>query len=181
MEIIKYKEAKKKGFNKYFTGEPCVNGHVDYRYVCSRGCKECQRTKGISWRKANPERSKKTRDAWIENNPEINRKYQGLPEPTRIYPETGQCEICGLPESSKHQCGTINRLSLDHDHKTGQFRGWLCSRCNHGIGNFKDSAENLRRATSYLEGMPRNRTETTPESPVGQVWGQTTSGEAFDA
>ena len=54
------------------------------------------------------------------------RKYSGKPRPTR--PETTHCECCGgLPNG----LGTMN---LDHDHKTGKFRGWLCSRCNIAIG-----------------------------------------------
>ena len=36
MDVISKQEAKKKGLNKFFTGEPCVNGHLDYRFV-SRG------------------------------------------------------------------------------------------------------------------------------------------------
>lgn len=38
---------------------------------------------------------------------------------------TGYCHLCGVPES---QCRV--RLSLDHDHVTGKFRGWLCKNCN---------------------------------------------------
>jgi hypothetical protein len=38
---------------------------------------------------------------------------------------TGLCHACGLPEE-KVNC----RLAMDHDHETGEFRGWLCHRCN---------------------------------------------------
>ena len=36
---------------------------------------------------------------------------------------TGYCYHCGAEEDSK-------KLHLDHDHKTGKFRAWLCAGCN---------------------------------------------------
>jgi hypothetical protein len=37
---------------------------------------------------------------------------------------------------------------LDHDHETGTPRGWLCSRCNMGLGKFDDDPTRLRRAAA---------------------------------
>jgi hypothetical protein len=33
------------------------------------------------------------------------------------------------PVSCEH-CGSVARLVLDHNHKTGRIRAWLCRRCN---------------------------------------------------
>ena len=41
-------------------------------------------------------------------------------------------------------------LNLDHDHETGKFRGWLCSRCNRGLGLLGDSRKAILRAARYL-------------------------------
>jgi hypothetical protein len=41
--------------------------------------------------------------------------------------------------------------ACDHDHVTGLFRGWLCVKCNLGLGNLGDSVERLRNAIDYLE------------------------------
>lgn len=40
---------------------------------------------------------------------------------------------------------------VDHDHLTKQIRGVLCSCCNQGLGNFRDSVATLRTAIDYLE------------------------------
>jgi hypothetical protein len=41
MEIIARKDARAAGLNKYFTGQACKNGHVDFRYVQSGACRSC--------------------------------------------------------------------------------------------------------------------------------------------
>jgi hypothetical protein len=40
---------------------------------------------------------------------------------------------------------------VDHDHLTKQIRGVLCSCCNQGLGNFRDSIASLKAAIDYLE------------------------------
>lgn len=47
-------------------------------------------------------------------------------------------------------CGTSGPLVVDHDHKTGQVRGMLCSSCNCGLGHFKDDPLLLEFAAQYL-------------------------------
>lgn len=40
---------------------------------------------------------------------------------------------------------------LDHDHKTDKFRGWLCDKCNTGIGKLGDDLKGVKMAVKYLE------------------------------
>src|SRR5580704_16633118 len=56
------------------------------------------------------------------------------------------CECCGSPQTGRKKV-----LSIDHCHSTGELRGWLCHRCNTGIGMLGDDASGLRRALAYLE------------------------------
>jgi Recombination endonuclease VII len=57
------------------------------------------------------------------------------------------CSICG-------RVGKKNRISVDHDHKTGLIRGRICSRCNRGIAWFTDNPELLESAAEYLRHPP---------------------------
>ena len=55
------------------------------------------------------------------------------------------CDICGTPESEL-KLG----LCIDHCHKTGNIRGFLCNPCNIAIGFLGDSQELLEKAKEYL-------------------------------
>jgi hypothetical protein len=56
----------------------------------------------------------------------------------------GRCAIC--------LCRPRTRvLAVDHDHLTGQLRGLLCGRCNHGLLQFaQEDITILKRAIEYL-------------------------------
>jgi hypothetical protein len=78
------------------------------------------------------------------------RKYQAgrarrLRDESAPYPRPFLCEICGCPGKDK------KGIVFDHNHETGEFRGWLCNRCNRVLGMCFDSTEILRALASYLE------------------------------
>ncbi len=70
------------------------------------------------------------------------RIYAGHPKEER--PAEADCPICG-------NVVTGPKIHRDHNHETGNFRGWLCRDCNLGLGRFKDNSAVLRRAALYLE------------------------------
>ena len=45
-----------------------------------------------------------------------------------------------------------NEVVLDHSHKTGQIRGYICRMCNNSIGMMDDDVEILKRAIKWIEG-----------------------------
>lgn len=117
----------------YFTGVPCRFGHVAQgRYTSTGICVECAKLKMAKRVAAGgcryPLRCPSTR---------------GLPKPSRSKPEA--CECCG-------RMGTDTRsgLNLDHDHSTHVFRGWLCSRCNTGLGLLGDDMVAVLKMVEYL-------------------------------
>ena len=64
--------------------------------------------------------------------------------------QNGLCAICGQSETRLFN-GSITRLCVDHNHKTGKIRKLLCHRCNSSIGQFEDNIELLAKAIQYLE------------------------------
>ena len=52
-----------------------------------------------------------------------------------------QCEICGA----------MGRICFDHDHETGEFRGWICVRCNLVLGLVKDNIQLLEEMIKYFK------------------------------
>lgn len=63
----------------------------------------------------------------------------------RLQAQHGVCAICKAPPED----GEV--LCVDHEHNTGLVRGLLCTRCNLGLGQFRDNPAVLAAAIRYLE------------------------------
>lgn len=63
----------------------------------------------------------------------------------------GVCAICSRPPAGQRKDGSLKRLHVDHDHRTGRVRGLLCFDCNTALGKFGDGVEMLKRAIAYLD------------------------------
>ena len=116
---------------------------------------------------------------WRKNNPEKVRtksfiykcKRSGhTPESyaTLIELQDGKCAICG----AKLFISGCNNYSVnaDHDHKTGEPRGMLCSPCNRGIGSFYDNPSLLHKAAEYLESYQRLEFDIWPQAMQQQIF-----------
>lgn len=65
--------------------------------------------------------------------------------------QDGRCAICRKRSPSR-------RLAVDHDHETGEWRGFLiCKRCNEGIGRFEFSTDVVENAIRYLQAIVNQR------------------------
>ncbi len=67
------------------------------------------------------------------------RKYAPRPEPPN-------CEACGIPSLELSR----KKLFVDHCHKTNEFRGWLCTKCNVALGMVNDDINKLTLLIKYL-------------------------------
>ena len=114
------------------------------------------------WRKhnkkrlQNPETKKKiyAQNKEYRNRPEIKikRKYKlmdklygegaGFWYQVRMTIQNGKCAVCGEHFGDK--------LVLDHDHKTGEWRGLLCNNCNTAIGLLHENPHKMMKAINYL-------------------------------
>lgn len=61
----------------------------------------------------------------------------------------GSCAV-----SKCRATGKSKRLAVDHDHRTGEVRGLLCSTHNRLIGLHRDDPESFRSIAAYLESPP---------------------------
>ena len=61
-------------------------------------------------------------------------------------PKPDVCDCCGKVPTGPHR----KALQLDHCHKTGQFRGWICDSCNVSISRAGDTLEGVQNLVRYL-------------------------------
>jgi hypothetical protein len=156
-QVITRQEALKNNIRRYFTGKPCKREHIAERNTSSGTCSECITLANKIFSSLYPEKKKEKNLAYrlkkkreYAENPEKFRKARsesfyrtkGFPVATRPRPEL--CECCQKPSTSK-------ALALDHCHKTGVFRGWLCLKCNLGIGSLGDNFSGMLKAIRYLQ------------------------------
>lgn len=60
-----------------------------------------------------------------------------------IYIQKRRCMICGK---------SLEKYCVDHDHKTGEFRGLVCKKCNSTMGFVNDNIFILIKMIKYLKG-----------------------------
>ncbi len=127
------------------------NNYLSYR------CKQCDKQRRDDYNKKHGEKAVAARKAYYDLNKDKIRskvllknygidseEYDGL-----LSSQNGVCAICRQPEMLKRR-GKTAPLSVDHDHTTGKIRGLLCSRCNTGLGLFRDDTKLLKAATWYI-------------------------------
>lgn len=81
----------------------------------------------------------------------------------RLKAQNGVCAICRKPEVQVWRKGELKTIKLtrDHDHQTGAWRGLLCRKCNMALGLFGDDVSALLRAAEYVMkgGVPHDEPE----------------------
>jgi hypothetical protein len=118
---------------------PARSAHVRrWRSGRSEEKKAEERARSAAWRATNPVAAKISwKNWWLNTNYGISLEdYTEM-----VADQEGRCLICSEP---------TDKLVVDHDHKTNEVRGLLCSACNTGLGHFKDSTDRLRSAIDYL-------------------------------
>lgn len=100
-------------------------------------CKECQRKIDAYKRTTEKGKAKYRNSSWKQQG--INITYEEYK--IKYEKVKGYCEICNKQFPS---------LCVDHNHTTGEIRGLLCTSCNLGIEQFKETQSMLYNAIDYL-------------------------------
>lgn len=102
------------------------------RLVRRGECKECRK-----WKKPIPLKKKIN---FIKDNPR---------------PTIGEFFHCPVCQKDK-PVNTNLSVALDHDHHTGEIRGYICLACNTGMGQLGDDVKNLERSIKWLKRVIDN-------------------------
>jgi hypothetical protein len=106
-------------------------------------CKTCHAEKSKLWAKKNPDKvaeHRRKRNLKQKYGVTVEQYEQMLTE------QKGVCYICSSPPDRR-------RLSVDHNHQTGQVRRLLCDKCNLAIGLLEEDKERLKKVREYLESF----------------------------
>lgn len=146
---VSLRASRERGDARFFTGAPCKNGHVAQRYTSNSACVECQRVATGDYFRRNRERLRSHKIAYHRQ-----RRISGIEaQANRRLRHRKQAEAAGRQRPSVCDIcrETSGKICFDHNHATGEFRGWLCDRCNRALGLVRDNAPLLRRLARYLE------------------------------
>tara|TARA_Y100001951_G_scaffold8942_1_gene5630 strand:- start:77 stop:643 length:567 start_codon:yes stop_codon:yes gene_type:complete len=69
-------------------------------------------------------------------------------------PKPERCDCChkkGVSFVSLRDKHKKVELQIDHIHGTSLFRGWICRKCNTGMGHLGDTLEGVLQAAIYME------------------------------
>lgn len=151
--------------------KPCKRGHTAPRRA-NRTCVECERLRNLSISK-NEEKQREYQNSYNERHRDKLRlkskeRMKTFREafPDRVSVSKQKQEVkrierqeraAGRPKPKTCEvCGGSRRISFDHCHSTGEFRGWLCMPCNVALGQVKDNPMTLRLLADYLERKETN-------------------------
>ncbi len=104
------------------------------------------RKKEKAWRVANRGRENaRAKEQYTKTGRNLRLlKAYGISEAEYLARSTEQGNRCKI-------CTKESKLFVDHNHKTGEVRGLLCSSCNFAIGHLYDSRALALAAALYLQ------------------------------
>ncbi len=128
----RYGNANEPDRRKYtWDGETCIVDKCTRRPV---SLQMCEAHYAAQRRKENPANYQSAQQRFRAKKLKIQEELAGRSKPDR-------CELC------QEKAG---RIVWDHCHDSGQFRGWLCDRCNRVLGSVKDDVLLLQKMKDYL-------------------------------
>jgi len=100
---------------------------------------------------------KKKRSWCKECDREVNKDRAEIKKTAPSIPENHICPVCNLNEEQLNESlnPTIRAKHrpwvMDHNHSKKTFRGWICRKCNLGLGNFNDDIRIIGNALNWIK------------------------------
>ena len=119
-------------------------------------CNKCKQTKPLD-QFGNDSGGKKKRSWCRECDKEANKDRATIKKTAPPIPNNHVCPVCGKDENTLNESinPTLRKKGrpwvMDHDHNKKTFRGWICRKCNLGLGNFNDDYDLVLKAAKYLK------------------------------
>jgi len=124
--------------------------------VMTKTCNRCKVIKPFSLF-GNDSGGKKLRSWCKECDRIVSKERNLIRKNAPPVPDNHVCPVCGKNEEqlNETQQPTMRKRGTpwvcDHDHINKTFRGWICRKCNLGLGNFSDDYNLVYNAANYLK------------------------------
>ena len=121
----------------------------------SKVCNRCKKDQPL-FNYGNDSGGKKLRSWCKPCDKEVSKDRAKIRKDAPSVSANHKCPICKkneaqLNETIQYRSRKVSPWVCDHDHKNKAFRGWLCRKCNLGLGNFADNPKLLKRAAEWVE------------------------------
>lgn len=165
--IVTRSDAMGFGLKRFFTGKPCIRGHLSQRLVSSPCCDECLKAKNGTWARENPERHNAQGKAWREANPgkrhDIANKHRAKTLPTLAAREAGRrssakvatpvwADLAAITSIYK-KCALVSEETgiIHHvDHIYPLKSNWVCGlHCEANL-QILPASDNMRKSNRYV-------------------------------
>ena len=169
----KHREILKKGqIQSYKNGRLPSYGFKGHKHTDNAKKKNSEKHKNIKRTEETKQKireyrlgQKQTEETKRKLRGENNKTWKGGQTMSKIRGKqkwlNDQEKRAGVPKLSLCQiCGSSEKICFDHDHETGEFRGWICARCNLVLGHVKDNADLLESLAKYIKKMRNKGLET---------------------
>ena len=121
-------------------------------------CKDCAKAYAKKYREENLEKARLTSKLSYQKNVDRHKKRVEVRRLEREY-GLSQEDYRNLLVEHDNKCAIcdkiggvgLEKLVIDHCHKSGKVRGLLCRLCNTSLGGFQDSPHILNKAIQYVE------------------------------